>query len=190
MPADFDHDLSVFKLEGVHAETRCDQCHINNVYQGTPMDCYSCHKQDDEHGGRFGTDCSACHDSSGWDNATFDHDLSTFPLTGRHLGLSCEQCHTNNQFAGLAATCASCHGDPVFHAGMFGLDCAMCHTTENWFAIYQGPHPGIADEGGRGVNHGGASCRDCHMQTLHTATCTLCHNGNNPEGGGRGGSDD
>jgi len=190
-PAKFDHNLSAFKLEGAHAEVRCEECHVNNVYKGTPTDCYSCHQQDDEHNGRFGTDCAICHIPATWDNVTFDHN-ATFPLTGAHVNVACEQCHVNNQFIGLSTTCASCHGDPVFHSGMFGLDCAACHTTNNWFAPYNGSHPGIADEGGRGVNHGGASCRDCHTQTLHTATCTACHDSNNPdgEGGGGGGDDD
>lgn len=186
-PAKFDHNLAAFKLEGAHAEVKCERCHINNVYKGTPADCYSCHQQDDEHDGRFGTDCAACHRPTEWEDVTFDHNKSNFPLIGGHVGLACEQCHTTGQFTGLSTACASCHADPVFHAGMFGLDCAACHTTENWYARYTGPHPGIADEGGRGVNHGGASCRDCHTQTLHTATCTACHNSNNPDGGGEGG---
>jgi hypothetical protein len=190
-PAKFDHNLSAFKLEGEHAEARCEQCHVNNVYTGTPMDCYSCHKDDDEHGGRFGTDCSICHNPSDWDNADFDHNLSNFPLTGKHANVACEQCHTTAQFTGLSTSCVNCHSDPAFHFGMFGLDCAACHTTENWFARYTGSHPGIADEGGRGVNHGGASCRDCHTDNLRTATCLACHNSNNPDGeGGRGGGDD
>ncbi len=185
-PATFDHNLAVFKLEGEHAEARCEQCHQNNTYKGTPTDCYACHKEDDEHGGKFGTDCAACHQPSDWDTVTFDHNKSNFPLTGRHTGLACEQCHSTGQFAGLSTACASCHGDPVFHAGMFGLDCAACHTVDNWFARYNGSHPGIADEGGSGVNHGGGSCRDCHTQTLSAATCTKCHDSNNPndEGGG------
>jgi hypothetical protein len=187
-PAKFDHDLAVFKLEGKHAEVRCEQCHQNNVYKNTPTDCFSCHKQDDEHEGKFGTDCAACHQPTDWEDVTFDHNKSNFPLTGRHTGLACEQCHTNAQFAGLSTACASCHVDPAYHAGMFGLDCAQCHTTNDWFARYNGPHPGIADEGGRGVNHGGAACRECHTQTLRTATCTKCHDSNKPgdEGGGGG----
>jgi hypothetical protein len=191
-PAKFDHNLSTFKLEGEHAKVACESCHQKNVFVGTPADCYSCHRQNDEHEGRFGTDCSLCHNPSGWEDATFDHNLSKFPLTGRHANLACEQCHTTGQFAGLSTSCASCHGDPAFHAGMFGFDCASCHTTENWFAQYNGRHPGIADEGGSGINHGGASCRECHTQTLHTATCTACHDSNNPdgEGGGDGGGGD
>jgi hypothetical protein len=188
-PAKFDHNLSKFKLEGEHAEARCEQCHVDGVYVGTPLDCYSCHQNDDEHGGRFGTDCAACHNPTNWDDADFDHNRSNFPLTGRHIDLECEKCHNAGQFTGLSNTCVSCHADPVYHAGMFGLDCAACHTTQNWYAVYNGRHPGIADEGGRGVNHGGASCRDCHTQTLYSATCTACHNSNNPDGDG-GGDDD
>jgi len=191
LPAKFDHDLSDFKLIGEHAEVQCEKCHINNVYQGTTTDCYSCHKQDDEHLGRFGTDCSICHTPQDWEELTFDHNQS-FALTGKHVDVPCEKCHQDFQFAGVPRTCAGCHGDPVFHAGMFGFDCLSCHTTNNWFARYTGPHPGIADEGGSGVNHGGASCRDCHTQTLRTATCEACHRGGNFDGGegGGGGGDD
>lgn len=183
-PAKFDHNLSTFKLEGSHAEVECEQCHINNVYKGTPTDCYSCHQGDDEHGGKYGTDCAACHQPTSWDDVTFDHNKSNFPLTGRHSGLACEKCHLNAQFAGLSTACANCHADPAFHIGMFSFDCTQCHTTNDWSARYNGSHPGIADEGGRGVNHGGAACRDCHTQTLRTATCLSCHDSNNPEGGG------
>jgi hypothetical protein len=189
-PAKFDHNLAAFTLEGEHARVQCDECHVNNVYKGTPRDCYACHRQDDEHNGQFGTDCAVCHNPSNWEDADFDHSRSNFPLTGGHLDAACEQCHNTGQFTGLSTSCSACHGDPVFHSGMFGLDCAACHTTNNWFAPYNGPHPGIADEGGRGVNHGGASCRECHTQTLSTATCTACHDNNNPDGEGGGGGDD
>ena len=189
----FDHNVFPFPLTGRHVGLACVQCHINargiNDFQATRQDCYSCHHNDEPHEGRFGLDCSQCHTADGWTPASFDHTLSNFPLTGAHTGLSCESCHTAGQFAGLSTDCASCHSDPVFHAGMFGLNCASCHTPDNWFARYDGPHPGIADEGGRGVNHGGASCRDCHTQTLQTATCTACHDGNPGEGGEGGGHD-
>jgi len=184
--SEFSHDRFSFKLNGEHAGIECQKCHTgarNLVdFQIVMLDCYSCHAQDDEHEGRFGTDCGTCHNPSDWEDADFDHAMTSFPLTGQHVELACEECHDTDQFVTVSNECASCHDDPVYHAGMFGLDCAACHTTINWFAPYNGPHPGIADEGGRGVNHGGASCRDCHTQTLHTATCTACHNSNNPEG--------
>lgn len=187
-PARFDHNLSSFKLMGEHGEVACESCHLDKVFLGTPSDCYSCHAQDDEHGGEYGSDCSICHNPSGWENADFDHNRTSFPLIGGHAGVSCQRCHSSGQFAGLSTACASCHGDPAYHQGLFGFDCAACHTVDNWSAKYKGKHPGIADEGGSGVNHGGGSCRSCHTKTLHTATCGKCHNGN-PEDDG-GGDDD
>jgi hypothetical protein len=184
-PAKFDHNLAAFKLEGRHTDVPCASCHVNKQFKGTPADCYSCHQRDDNHNGKFGTDCSACHDPSSWDQVNFDHNRTNFPLTGAHTSLACEKCHSAGQLGGLSTACSNCHTDPVLHAGMFGLNCATCHTTDNWSAAYKGPHPGIADEGGRGVNHGGGSCRSCHTQTLHTATCTQCHKGDpGGEGGG------
>jgi len=189
LPATFDHDRSTFKLEGEHAEVECESCHVDRIFVGTPTDCYSCHQQDDEHNGQYGTDCAACHTPTDWDDADFSHNKTKFPLTGKHAGVLCLRCHSTGQFTGLSTTCASCHGDPAFHAGLFGFDCAACHSVNNWSARYNGPHPRISDEGGGGANHGGASCRDCHTKTLHTATCGKCHDGN-PDGDGGGGDDD
>jgi hypothetical protein len=111
-PAKFDHNLSIFKLEGQHTEAACESCHVNRQFKGTPMDCYSCHQQDDEHAGQYGTDCAACHNPSSWDNVDFDHNRSNFPLTGGHAGVACERCHASGQFAGLTLH-ASCASDPA-----------------------------------------------------------------------------
>jgi len=190
-PAKFDHNLAAFKLDGAHTSVKCELCHINNVYKGTPTACIACHQKDDHHNGQFGTDCAACHQTSAWNKVNFDHNKSNFPLTGVHSLVACEKCHTSGQFKGLSTACASCHADPAFHAGMFGTDCASCHTTLNWFAQYNGPHPNIVNdrEHGQGIHHGGATCRDCHTQNLRTATCTKCHNGKPGDGGENGGGD-
>lgn len=188
-----DHNLFRFKLEGSHARVACIDCHQNGDFRNTPTDCYSCHRNDDEHRGAYGAQCEACHAPTNWEDATFDHNRSNFPLTGSHTNLDCSQCHENGQFAGLSTACVSCHADPVYHAGMFSTNCAECHSTVNWFATYTGPHPSFGDEGG-GTNHEGATCRDCHPSNLREYTCLVCHNSNNPgdgEGGGgdRGGDD-
>ncbi|MCE9645104.1 MAG: hypothetical protein K8S20_03810 [Chloroflexi bacterium] len=186
-PAKFDHNLADFKLEGEHAEVTCEKCHVDGAYKGTPKDCYSCHKDNDEHGGKFGTDCSACHTPKSWDDVTFDHNRTNFPLSGQHADVPCENCHKNGQFKDTPTACVSCHGYPAFHAGAFGANCADCHSVNSWVpAKFKGSHPGIADEGGSGVNHGGASCRTCHTSTVFEATCSACHSGNNFEGGGGG----
>lgn len=180
-PATFDHALSAFPLTGAHIGVPCVSCHINSVFKGTPMDCYSCHSSKDAHAGKFGKDCAACHTTSAWLPATFNHALSGFPLTGAHLNLACTQCHPNNNFSTASPACVSCHADPAWHAGSFGTNCASCHTTSNWSASYNGPHPSFGEGGG--INHGGASCKDCHPSNVRSYTCLKCHNSNNPGGG-------
>jgi hypothetical protein len=185
--AAFDHNLSAFKLTGSHVNTVCTGCHINGVFKGTPQDCYSCHRGKDKHNGLYGTNCAACHTTSAWTGATFNHNLSNFPLTGAHVNQACTRCHVNGQYSGLSSACVSCHDEPAYHAGIFGTNCAGCHGTSNWSATYAGQHPSIADEGGSGVNHGHTSCRTCHTTSFSSATCTACHDGNE---GGEGGGDD
>jgi hypothetical protein len=181
LPATFDHNLSAFKLTGKHANVACESCHVNHVFQGTPTDCYSCHAKNDEHNGSFGTGCGSCHTTSGWLPANFDHGI--FPLTGGHAGLQCIRCHkVPGVYTGLSTACVNCHADPAYHAGMFGTNCAQCHSTNNWLASYSGSHPNTC--GGQCINHEGASCRDCHTTNLSSATCTKCHDSNNPGGGG------
>ncbi len=178
LPATVDHSLFAFKLDGAHASVPCESCHINNVFVGTPSDCYSCHAADDAHAGSFGIGCGSCHTTSGWLPATFDH--ASFPLTGGHAGLQCIRCHTTSGiYTGLSTSCVFCHAEPAYHFGVFGTNCASCHTTSNWNATYTGSHPNTCD--GQCINHEGASCRDCHTVNLSSATCTKCHDSNNPK---------
>lgn len=192
--ATFDHNLSAFKLEGEHAEASCEECHVNGIYKGTPTDCYSCHREDDEHNGQYGTQCEACHNPTDWENATFDHSRTNFPLSGGHANVRCESCHTTGTFERISTSCASCHADPAFHAGAFGTDCQSCHSSNAWSpAQFNLSHPEPrVDEEGSGIYHGGASCRQCHPSTVRESTCTACHEGNNfdDDGGGEGGDDD
>lgn len=149
--ATFDHNLSAFKLEGRHAEVVCEKCHVNNVYKGTPKDCYSCHRQDDEHNGQYETQCEVCHTPSGWQDASFDH----------------ERFAASNE-------CAACHAEPREHAGQFGADCAVCHSTNAWEpASYNGPHTFPMDHEGAG-----GKCQTCHPNSLTAYTCYGCHEHN------------
>src|SRR6202007_1712859 len=76
-----------------------------------------------------------------------DHRQTGFPLTGKHTGLRCEQCHNaqeilparragiqvkdlNHTYLGLTSACASCHQDE--HRGQLGADCQRCHSSEGW----------------------------------------------------------
>lgn len=192
-PANFDHNLSSFRLEGKHAKVDCEKCHVNNIYKGTSMDCYSCHQQDDEHNGQYGTRCESCHNPLDWDNATFDHNLTTFPLNGGHAGVDCNRCHGNGSFKGLSTACVTCHQDPAFHAGAFGAACESCHSINAWspaqFNISH-PEPRV-EEGGNGIRHGGATCRQCHPSSVFQSNCDACHQEGFEGGeGGEGGEGD
>jgi len=171
-PAEFDHDLSIFKLEGRHTQLACAECHQNRVLVGTPQDCYSCHSGDDEHDGQFGPDCAACHSTNGWEGASFDHSRSGFPLTGAHVNTACERCHTNGQFTGLSPGCIACHAEPEVHAGQFGTECAACHATTAWLpARFTGDHTFPLDHGEEGT----VSCTTCHPASYTAYTCYGCH---------------
>jgi hypothetical protein len=170
----FDHNVFSFPLTGRHVGLACVQCHINargsGDFQGISQDCYSCHHNDEPHEGRFGLDCAACHTADGWSPAAFDHNLSTFPLTGAHVDVACESCHTNGQFERLSTACVACHAEPASHAGQFGTDCAVCHTTTAWTpAAFNGQHRFPLNHGG------GATCATCHPAGFTTYTCYGCH---------------
>jgi hypothetical protein len=171
-PSTFDHNLSGFKLEGEHAEAECKECHINQIYKGTPSECFACHEKDDEHQGKFGPNCGTCHSTSAWEPATFDHNLSAFKLDGAHIQVECEKCHINQVYKGTSTVCSDCHQDPAYHAGMFpGQACSECHTTNAWRpAPYNGSHTFPMDHGEKNN-----SCADCHQPTLKEWTCYSCH---------------
>ena len=83
VPANFDHNRSAFKLAEAHADVACKNCHLDQLFKGTPSDCFSCHKHDDPHDGELGNDCASCHKPTTWKDITFDHSTSAFALNGQ-----------------------------------------------------------------------------------------------------------
>ncbi len=172
--AQFDHNRAAFQLTGQHLKVRCDQCHINNVFAGTPQDCTSCHLKNDAHQGKFGPDCAQCHTPDNWTDAKFDHNLAAFKLEGKHQTVACAQCHVNNVFKGTPQACVSCHAEPQAHFGAFGTDCVQCHTTVTWQgATFNHTFP---------LNHGERGpipCKTCHVTpNFKEYTCYGCHEHN------------
>ena len=176
--ASFDHALAAFPLTGAHTSVDCSGCHINKIYRGTPQACQACHAQADPHAGQFPQDCAACHTTERWSQVNFDHSMAAFRLTGAHSGVACARCHPNGQYKGISQACAACHQDPNFHRGVFGLDCAGCHTTSAWV-------PAAFNQGHRfPLNHGGrraSSCSTCHPRTVSNYSCYGCHEHNRGE---------
>ena len=191
-PAYFDHNQSQFPLTGAHINVNCQNCHSAG-FSGTPSDCYSCHKQnydsvtDPNHiANNFSTNCTDCHSTNSWGEVTFNHNLTTFPLTGKHSTADCNQCHSAG-YANTSTECYSCHktdydnsANPNHSAASFPTTCADCHSTNNWkpaqfdhdgqyFPIYSGEHAGEWN-----------ACSDCHTNSSNYSvfSCINCHEHN------------
>ncbi len=169
--ASFDHNRTSFRLTGAHESVRCESCHTNGEYAGTPASCVACHAPDDVHAGSFGTDCAACHSTTTWRGAAFDHQVTGFFLTGKHVSTACEKCHVGGVYAGTPTRCVDCHGDDDAHSGTFGWECADCHATEKWGGA-------ALDHNATGFpltgRHKDTSCEKCHVGGVYAGTPTRC----------------
>ena len=173
----FDHNQLIYPLLGKHANAKCVDCHagVRNLsdFKVAPTDCVSCHREDNKHTANFGTECARCHNSEGWKTEIFDHNLSVYKLTGKHIQVACAQCHVNNTFKGTPTKCVSCHAQDDVHLGRFSTDCEACHNTDTWKrGSFQHTFP--LDHGGRGM----IACATCHTTPANyqAYTCYNCHN--------------
>jgi hypothetical protein len=184
----FDHERTGrFALTGAHATAACRACHATLDFRGAPTSCASCHR--DPHRGEVGTDCSRCHTARSFlDRAamTRAHQLTRLPLTGTHLTVDCESCHTGQQgrltFVAVTPECSSCHlrdyqaaRDPDHAAAGYTTDCQSCHAAVTWLRT-------TFDHAGTGFALTGAhlriTCSRCHgvgqFQAMPSA-CVSCH---------------
>jgi predicted CXXCH cytochrome family protein len=104
--ATFNHNNTPFPLTGAHTTVACNLCHINNVFAGTPTDCYSCHQADftgttnpNHVTAGWPTTCTTCHTTTAWIPATLPASYHTFfpSITATRMGLR----HLPYQFLGL-----------------------------------------------------------------------------------------
>ncbi len=142
-----EHSRTKFALDGAHLATPCFACHKTEEkwkFRKIGERCVDCHK--DVHGGQIAEKwypnnaCEQCHQTSSWQDNKFDHSKTEFKLQGAHAKQDCNKCHKSapdfkyGQFAGLPASCTSCHDDPHHKQfEKFGVtDCASCHGFEAW----------------------------------------------------------
>ncbi|WP_310446027.1 cytochrome c3 family protein, partial [Thiobacillus sp.] len=158
----FDHARTGFQLNGAHRNERCESCHTQGIFKGTP------------------TQCASCHASSG-------QRASSSIMPAKHIPTTraCDNCHNTTTFSGARfnhtgvapGTCSTCHngnittGKPSTHIATTAA-CDSCHKTSAWTpAIFN--HSGVA----RGT------CATCHKNkpTSHiptTQSCDSCHRTN------------
>jgi hypothetical protein len=156
------------------------------------------------HGDNLKLDCSACHNTNGWEiplsdwnfkegeiltrsnsdssnlkvDTLFNHYDTGFPLTGTHNQVDCRMCHASMIFEEASKNCVDCHLD--VHSMTVGDDCKRCHVTNNWLVDNI---PELHEENGFplfGV-HATSSCVDCHISETSLKfdrignDCISCH---------------
>ncbi len=182
--AKFTHAAS-FPLIAGHASPTCAACHTSG-YVNTSSVCYDCHEasytgaSNPEHvNNQFSHDCAGCHTIDGWQPASFDHNLSGFPLTGAHATVDCAQCHANGQYTGASSACYDCHEahytgttNPNHVAGNYDHNCSSCHSTDGWApASFDHSQSAFPLTGA----HVAVSCAECHVGGQYTGIPTACY---------------
>lgn len=182
------HAKSGFPLNGMHRSVACGLCHPNQRWRKIAEDCYSCHRLDDAHGGRYGQKCQECHSDKGpptdpqkpktaWKRTVFDHGKTRFALDGQHQQLACDLCHSQQLYGQkLKTDCLACHQKDDRHKGFYGPKCTQCHNSKGWrtsvFDHRQTRFPLLE-------KHQQVACSSCH--TRPTAgeklgdACIGCH---------------
>jgi hypothetical protein len=178
----FNHTSTGFDLLGKHKEIDCFACHEQTadpltVFQDKTLteekNCVTCH--DDKHDGKLGNDCAGCHNENSFlelalgEMTLFNHSVTDFPLEGKHSGVDCNKCHTNEQRYTIDfSSCNNCHDD--YHNGEFikegiSLDCDACHSVEEGFdySLYSIEQHQSSDFPLKGA-HEATPCFACHLE--------------------------
>ncbi|RDH85729.1 MAG: cytochrome C [endosymbiont of Galathealinum brachiosum] len=178
----FNHNKKTdFPLYGKHKTADCNSCHTSSdLKKELPKKCYSCHKNNDEHKGRYGKKCNSCHTSSSWSKQIFNHDKKTkFSLIGKHKTTSCNQCHTGDLYKHkLKNDCYSCHKKNDVHRGKQGKKCNDCHNEKGWNNEVVFDHD-LSHFPLIGM-HATTQCEECHLTNDYAdvkSDCNTCHAG-------------
>ena len=194
------HNQSRFPLQGSHAHLDCNLCHKSaSLLRFDPMgtECINCHSTEyyattnpSHVASKFPTDCFLCHNQINWQSTTFNHNNTAFPLTGAHVGIDCNQCHTKG-YKAIPTTCVSCHltnynatTNPNHITAKFSTDCQTCHNDITWVPStfnhntattfpLTGAHIGVACVSCHTNGYAGGTpttCVGCHLTNYNTAT--------------------
>ena len=187
-PSSFDHNSKTsYALSGVHQQIYCSSCH-SKQFKGTPTECFSCHDKNFQSvmspnhvSNQFDHNCSLCHNDGAWKPVRFDHNTTSFPLSGGHQNRACIDCHAAG-YTNTPTACYACHQDdydkttdPNHRLGQFDQTCTTCHSTAAWT-------PSGFDHNSKTTYaltgaHQAINCASCHSaQFKGTATqCYGCH---------------
>ena len=194
-PSTFDHDNQFFPIySGKHNGqwNTCSDCHTN-ASDYSVFSCINCHEHnqtdaDSKHQGVSGYSynsqaCYACH-PTGSSEGSFNHSLSSFPLTGAHLTVACIQCHQQG-YSGTSTVCYDCHQsnynsttNPNHLSLSISTNCSDCHSTEAGWAPASFPQHSQYFEFTGAHLQIASDCNNCHSgnYNLSLSGCVTCHN--------------
>lgn len=171
--------LANFSLDKHHQDYQgnpldCETCHLQGGYSSSTLDCITCHTDEDhqymaDHIDAYGTRCIDCHDG-GDRMLAFDHD-EYYALDGEHASTVCLACHAEYVFVDAPSDCVGCHEEPELHAGVFGEDCARCHSALAWAPAQLTQHTFLLDHGTDDITE----CETCHAGSYTEYPCFTCH---------------
>jgi len=196
-------------LEGL---SNCTKCHILGK-KVSDQKCLECHTEikvriDNKKGFHASTEvkskeCVNCHsDHHGvnfqiirFSKEKFNHSVTGFPLTGKHLNKQCQDCHKPSKindskikkksftYLGLSQNCVPCHAD--YHQKTLSANCLDCHTTDAFKPASKFDHSRAAFK--LIGKHQEVPCLSCHktgiqnnqkyqeFKGLRFDNCVRCH---------------
>lgn len=185
----FDHSTTSFPLTGAHRSTTCLSCHSDGVYNGKSVACITCHQADYDRAqpphpasGFAASSCASCHTTTSFVGATFDHNATSFALTGAHRTTTCQSCHSDGVYNGKSGACITCHQTDYTAAvpthsptGFPSSACASCHNTTTWAgAVFDHNITAFPLTGA----HRTTLCTSCHGDGVYKGkpmACFACH---------------
>ena len=188
-PSTFSHDNTRFPLTGAHRGVACLDCHVNNQFATLSTNCIDCHRADyaattnpNHQALGYPQTCTQCHSTVAWNLATFDHNVTKFALTGAHLAVQCQVCHSNSNYQLVYTDCFPCHTsdyqrpqNPNHVTGLLSHQCQSCHTTVAWLpSTFNHGSTRFALTGA----HASVQCQTCHTNgnyQLAYTNCYQCH---------------
>jgi nitrate/TMAO reductase-like tetraheme cytochrome c subunit len=128
-----------------------------------------------------------------WSEINFNHSKTDFELEGKHIRVSCRECHFDptpenrlkQQFTWSSQSCTNCHKD--IHYAQFEKkgenNCTRCHVFSNWEPEKFNHNTARFQLDGK---HKGLECIQCHkpndelpgnyiVYKFEDISCASCH---------------